>query len=117
MWELEYPLLFGLPGNKLESFHARTRCVCPFRSRKVAEVAPAFENRAWSSSVHTSCADRFLPGATAALNGTACVFRLPTGRGSAVRVATHHRAAAASDRRNGSAIPCTSPRSKGRKLL
>src|SRR5688572_6508368 len=35
---LEYVLLFGLPGNKLEVLDGRTRCSCPFLDRGAAEA-------------------------------------------------------------------------------
>ena len=38
MWDLEYLLLFGVPGNKWELLHGRVRWVFPFRSRDVAEA-------------------------------------------------------------------------------
>ncbi|HEY7309796.1 MAG TPA: Uma2 family endonuclease [Gemmataceae bacterium] len=38
MWGLEYALLFGLPNNKLELFHGRTRCAFPFLTREEGEA-------------------------------------------------------------------------------
>jgi Putative restriction endonuclease len=38
MWGLEYPLLFGLPNNKLELIEGKTRCAFPFRTRSEAEA-------------------------------------------------------------------------------
>ena len=39
MWDLEYLLLFGVPGNKWELLRSRVRWAFPFLSRDVAEVA------------------------------------------------------------------------------
>jgi Uma2 family endonuclease len=38
MWGLEYPLLFGLPSNKLELIEGQTRCAFPFLKREQAEA-------------------------------------------------------------------------------
>lgn len=38
MWGLEYPLLFGLPNNKLELVDGLTRCAFPFLERQQAEA-------------------------------------------------------------------------------
>ncbi len=38
MWGLEYPLLFGLPENKLELIQGRTYCAFPFLEREQAEA-------------------------------------------------------------------------------
>src|SRR5262249_8346633 len=38
MWELEYLLLFGVPGNKLELLDGRSRWAFPFLDRQQAEA-------------------------------------------------------------------------------
>jgi hypothetical protein len=38
MWGLEYALLFGVPNNKLELIHGRSRCAFPFLDRQQAEA-------------------------------------------------------------------------------
>jgi hypothetical protein len=47
MWELEYLLLFGVPGNKWELVDGRIRWAFPFFARDVAEAHFA----AWSDTL------------------------------------------------------------------
>ena len=48
MWDLEYLLLFGVPGNKWELVDGRIRWAFPFLARDVAEAHFA----AWSDRLH-----------------------------------------------------------------